>query len=198
MAQNDAAAKTSLDKMSKKFQAYKGAFVEFTLTMENAQEKIKETSKGKAWTKGKAYKIELMGAETFFDGVTQWTYMKDAGECNISTPDLNNENTFNPSKLFTSYTTGYKIRYIKDVFENNRALQIIDLFPIDVKKSEFNRIRLKLDKDKNTIYQIIRYGKDGNDYTITVVSLKEETALADVLFKFDKAKYPNVELIDLR
>jgi outer membrane lipoprotein-sorting protein len=68
----------------------------------------------------------------------------------------------------------------------------------EVKSSEFNRIKVKIDKDKKQIYQIIRYGKDGNDYTITLSKITKESTLADAMFKYDKTKHPDVELIDLR
>lgn len=198
--QDDAKAKSILESMSKKYQSYKGVSIEFNLTMENAQEDIKETSSGKAWVKGKMYKINIMGVETYFNGTTMWSYMKDAEEVNISTPDPKDENVLDPSKIFSSYSEGYRIRFIEDVFQNNRALQVIDLLPLPekVKSTEFNRIRIKIDKDKNQIYQIIRYGRDGNDYTITLTKLTAENALSDSIFEFDKAKHAGVEIIDLR
>ncbi|MBN2668239.1 MAG: outer membrane lipoprotein carrier protein LolA [Bacteroidales bacterium] len=197
-SQDDTKAKSILDAMAKKFQAYKGMVIEFSLTMENAQEEIKETAKGKAWVSGKQYKIDLMGVETYFDGTTQWSYMKDAEEVNVTTPDPKDNNSFDPSKLFSTYTEGYKIRYIQEVFENTRALHIIDLLPIDVKGSEFNRIRIKVDKDKNIIYQMIRFGKDGNDYTITITKITEDSSLVPAMFKYDPKQHPGVEIIDLR
>ncbi len=198
MAQTDAKAKTILDKMASKFQKYQGIDIEFSLTMDNAQENISETSRGKAWVKGNLYKIDLMGVETYFNGKTLWSYIKDAEEVNVSEPDGNDKNAFNPSKLFNSYQEGYKVRYLREVFESNRALHIIDLFPKDVKGSEFSRIRIKVDKDENAIYKIIRFGKDGNDYTVTVFKAKENKTLQDNMFTFDAKKYPDVEMIDLR
>jgi outer membrane lipoprotein-sorting protein len=198
IAQTDAKAITILDNMAYKYKAYKGVDIAFSLTMENAQEDIKETSKGNARVKGNKYKINIMGVETYYDGTNMWSYMVDAEEVNLTTPDPEDESTFDPSKLFTTYQDGYKIKYVREVFQHNRALHIIDLFPKDVKGSEFSRIKLKVDKDKNTIYQMIRYGKDGNDYTITLSKISENKTLTDAMFKFNKAKHPDVEIIDLR
>ena len=189
-----------LDKVAKEYKSYKGVAIDFSLKMDNAQSDVHETSKGKAWAKNKMYKINLMGVETYFDGTTKWSYMKDAEEVNVTSPDPNDKNSFNPTQLFTEYQNGYRVEYKKEMFENNRALQFIDLLPIQekVKTSEFNRIKLKIDKDKNQIYQIIRYGKDGNDYTITINKLEKNNSLQDSMFKYDKTKYPDVEIIDLR
>ena len=197
-SQKDQKAVDILKKVANKYKSYKGAAIQFSLKMDNAQEDIHETSKGQAWVKGNKYKVDLMGVETYFDGTTKWSYMKDADEVNITTPDPKDKNTFDPSKLFTEYEEGYKVRYIREVFQHNRALHQIDLFPLDIKGSEFNRIRIFVDKDKNQIYQIIRFGKDGNDYTITLSSIKKDATLTDAVFKYDASKHPDVELIDLR
>ncbi len=189
-----------LDKVAKEYKTYKGAVIDFTLKMDNAQGDVHETSKGKAWAKGNMYKVNLMGVETYFDGTTKWSYMKDEEEVNVTTPDPNDKNSFNPTQLFTEYQNGYRVEYKKEMFENNRALQYVDLLPVQekVKSSEFNRIKVKIDKDKNQIYQIIRYGKDGNDYTITINKLEKNNSLQDSMFKYDKTKNPDVEIIDLR
>jgi len=199
-SQNDVKGKAILNKVAKKYKSYPAVSIDFVFTMENAQEDIKESSKGQAWMKGNSYKVILMGAETYFDGKTLWSYMPDAEEVNISTPDPTDKNTFNPSKLFVDYEEGYRIKFINEVFENNRALQIIDLLPLrdKVKSSEFNRIKIKVDKDKNQIYQVVRYGKDGNDYIITLTKLKVEKALNESVFKYNKVEHPDVEIIDLR
>ena len=197
-SQNSDKAMSILKKVAKQYKTYQGISIQFILTMDNAQEDINESSKGVAWVKKNKYKIDLMGVETYYDGTTKWSYIKDAEEVNITTPDPKDKNTFDPSKLFTEYEEGYKVRYKQEVFQNARALHEIDLLPIDVKGSEFNRIRIFVDKDKNQIYKIIRFGKDGNDYTITINKIKKEDGLSDTLFKFNPAKYPDIELIDLR
>jgi len=196
--QVDVKAKNILDKVAEINKAYKTQVIDFTFTLDNAQEDVKETSKGKAWVKGNKYKVDLMGVETYYNGKTMWSFLKEDEEVNVSTPDVNNKNTFNPSKLFTMYQTGYKIKFIHEMFQYNRALNIIDLYPIKVKESEFTRIRIKVDKDKNQIYQIVRFGRDGNIYTISLTKIIPNTSISDSFFVFDKSKYPNVELIDLR
>ena len=199
-AQDNIKAKEILKNVADKYKTYPAISVDFVFTMDNAQEDISESSKGQAWMKGEKYKVILMGVETYFNGELLWSYMPDAEEVNLSSPEPGDKNTFDPSSLFTSYEEGYKIRYINEMFEHNRALHIIDLLPKteDVKTSDFSRIKLKIDKDKNQIYQIIRYGKDGSDYTLTLSQLTVKKNLNDSMFIYDNTKHPEVELIDLR
>jgi outer membrane lipoprotein-sorting protein len=126
-----------------------------------------------------------------------WTYLKESNEVNITSPDPKDDNTLNPAKIFTIYESGYKIRFIRERFEKNRALYEIELYPIDLKK-DYTKINLKIDKDKNQIFSMKRFGKDGTDFYIEILNIKPNEEMADAMFVFDKSKYPKVEVNDLR
>lgn len=193
----DPKAKTILDQVSAKTKAYKSIEAEFGIIVESKQEKTKDSKKGKIWIKGNKYKADLAASNIFNDGKTQWTYMKDANEVNVTTPDPNDDSSLNPAKMFTIYEKGYKIKYIGEKFENARALYEIELYPIDLKK-DFTKITLKIDKTKMQIFSMKRFGKDGTDYTIEVVKMETDKEMADAMFTFDKTKYPKVEVNDMR
>lgn len=193
----DQKAKEILDKVSAKAKSFKSIYAEFNFKMVNEREDVSETYSGKLWNKAEKYKLELMGTVTYFDGTTIWTHMKDAEEVNISEPDPEDDNALNPAKIWTMYEKGFKWYYKQEKFEANRALIYIDLIPKDL-ESEYSRITLKIDKDKGMLYSMIRYGKDGNIYTITVINYKTDQPQTDSMFKFDKTKFPGVEINDLR
>lgn len=198
LAQDDVAkAKTILDKVAVKTKSYKTIYAEFKYTLENQQEDITETNAGKLWAKGNKYKIDVMGVETYFDGTTIWSYLKDAEEVNITEPDESEGESLNPTSILDNYEKDFKYYYKQEKFESNRALIIVDLIPRDLEK-EYSRIRLKIDKDKDMIFSIKRFGKDGNMYTITIVNYKTDEEYSDSMFKFDKTKHPKVEINDLR
>jgi outer membrane lipoprotein-sorting protein len=123
--------------------------------------------------------------------------MKEDKEVNISEVDLTDDKTLNPAKVFTMYQKGFKYKFVKEVFEDTRALYVIDLIPTNF-DGEFSKIRLQIDKSENTIYSMKRYGNDGNIYTIKIKNMEPNTPLDDAMFKFDKTKYPGVEVIDTR
>jgi|YNPMSStandDraft_1061717.scaffolds.fasta_scaffold00207_19 outer membrane lipoprotein-sorting protein len=193
----DPKAKSILDKVSAKNRAYKTITSEFAIVLENKQENIKDSKKGVIWIKGNKYKIDLHNSTIYFDGTTRWTYLKETNEVNITTPDNKDDQTLNPAKIFTIYESGFKIRFIRERFEKNRALQEIELYPIDLKK-DFTKINLKIDKDKNQIFSMKRFGKDGTDFYIEILSIKPNEEIADAMFVFDKSKHPKVEINDMR
>lgn len=193
----DPKAKTILDQVSAKTKAYKSIEAEFAIIIENKQEKINDSKKGKIFIKSNKYKVDLAISTIFNDGTTQWTYMKDPNEVNITTPDPNDDNTLNPAKLFTIYEKGYKVRFIKEKFEKNRALYEIELYPIDLKK-DFSKITIMIDKQKMQLFSMKRFGKDGTDYYIEIIKMDTDKEMADGMFTFDKTKYPKVEINDMR
>ena len=195
--QNDAKAIEILDKVSAHMKTFPAMYAEFQFTLENNQENITDKRYGKIWTKGSKYKIDMMGTVTYFDGKTQWTYLKESNEVNITNPDMDDDESINPAKIFDIYQKGFRVKYVAQKFEDTRALYIINLFPTDRSKP-FSRITLKIDKDKNELYFFKRYDKDGNYYTIKIGKIDKKTAFPDSMFIFNKAKYPGVEIVDLR
>jgi len=202
----DAKAKAILDKASAKARSFKTIYAEFTFALDNQQEDISETYSGKLWTKGEKYKLEIMGTTTYFDGKTIWTHMKEVDEVNIAEPDPDDDQALNPAKIWTMHEKGFKYYYKKEKFEANRPLQYIDLIPTEIDQGlssdkadvTYSRITLKIDKSKSMLYSMIRYGDDGNIYTIKVAKYKTNDFYFDTMFKFDKTKHPDVEINDLR
>ncbi len=193
----DPKAKTILDQVSTKTKAYKTIQAEFGIIIDNKQAKSKDSKKGTIWIKANKYKVDLASSIIFNDGKTQWSYMKDANEVNVTTPDPNDDSSLNPAKMFTIYEKGYKIRFIAEKFEGSRALYEIELYPINLKK-DFTKITLKIDKTKMQIFSMKRFGKDGTDYLIEVVKMETDKDMLDAMFTFDKTKFPKVEINDLR
>ncbi|MCX7954200.1 MAG: outer membrane lipoprotein carrier protein LolA [Bacteroidales bacterium] len=194
----DPKAKEILDKVAQKNKGYSSIYAEFGMVLENKKNNMKESQKGYIWIKSPKYKIDLSASRIYYDGKTQWVYNKKAKEVNISEPDTTEDNTLNPAKIFDIYKKDFKIRYIREKFEKNRALYEIELYPKDVKKVDFTKISLKIDKDKMQIFSMKRCGKDGTDFYLELIKIIPNPEISDTTFFFDKSKYPKVEIIDLR
>lgn len=195
----DPAAKKILDKVSAKTKSYETIQIKFSYTIEDKKENVNETNKGYAFLKGNKYKLMIPGTEVFSDGKTVWSYIKDAEEIDITEPGEEEESIFNPAKLFTIYEKGFKYSYLGENKESAVKYAVIDLFPENPGQKEYSRIRLFIDIEKDQIYSIKTFGKNGVDYTITVDEFKSGVKLPDALFVFDKSKYPaTVEVVDMR
>ncbi len=190
-------AKQILDKVAAKTKSYQTIRADFSFTLENLQAKMKDTHNGKIIIKGDKYKIDLMGVDTYFNGKTIWMHIKDAGEVNITEPDMMDDQTLNPAKIFTIYQDGFKYLHVGETTLNGKKTDIIDLFP-DKRDKPYSRIKLYIYQDNLQIGKISQIGKDGNNYIIDIKKMEVNAAIDDAQFTFDAAKNPNVDIIDMR
>ena len=197
-AQYDKKAKDILDKVSAKNKTYTSERVDFLYIHENVNEKTKNVKNGTLVLKGNKYKLDLMGNTIYCDAKTIWSYVKESNEVNISNVADQESSLFDPSKMFTIYQKGFKYKFIREKFENNRALYEIELYPEKVSESEYSKVRLLVDKDKMQLYLIQYFAKDANRVTIEIQKIVPNEAIADNSFIFDKTKYPKVEVVDMR
>ena len=106
------------------------------------------------------------------------------------------KNEISPNQLFTLYTKGYNYSLNTEV---KRAANqtVVDLMPTD-KKSNYFKVRLFIDKTTNMIAKATLFEKSGVRYTYELKNIKTNTLKNNNLFAFNAAKYPGVEVIDLR
>lgn len=198
-AQQDAKAKEILDKLSLTNKSYKTIQIDFAFTLENKTGSVTETNEGSVALKGKSYRLHMpaMGMEVFSNGLATWSYLTQSNEVNISETDAQSDASLNPANLFTIYEKGFKYTYIGEESVLGKTSQVIDLFPTD-KTKEFTKVRLYVDKTKSQILRAKTFNKDGNVYTLSLKNMKTDQNLTDDYFKFDPAKYPKVEINDMR
>jgi len=199
MAQQDPKAKEVLDKLSQTTKSYKSIQIEFSFTLENKKNNVNQTNEGEVVLKGKSYRLHMpvFSMEIFSDGITTWSFLTEAKECNITGVEEDNDGSLNPANIFTIYEKGYNFTYVGEENLAGKAVHVLDLFPVD-KSKDFIKVRLYVDKVKNQIAKAQTFNKDGNTYILVLKSMKTNVDFNDDYFKFDKSKYPGVEMNDMR
>jgi outer membrane lipoprotein-sorting protein len=197
-AQTDVKAKAILANVSRKYRSYDIIKTDFTYTLENPQAHTKETQTGTIYVKSKTnkYKVILKGQELISDGKNQWVYLKADKEVQLSAVD-NDPDRLNPAQIFTIYETGFKYIYSGDAKVNGRVNNIIDMTPVDSKRTFF-KVRLNIDKLNNQITNAVIFDKNGNKYTYAMESFTPNFKVSESIFAFDPKQYPGVEVVDLR
>lgn len=198
LGKSDPAAKKILDAVSAKFKTYKAVQATFTFKSEDGKGKVLGVKKGTLYTKGNKYRVSITGGQDIFcDGATVSTYDKGANEVTISKFEAS-ANSITPQKLFTNfYDKDFLYKLNGEKKEAGKTLQEIELTPVDKSKSFF-KVLVWVDKATQTIYSTRVMEKSGNKYTYTVGSLNGNANITDAQFVFNKAKYPGVEVVDLR
>lgn len=196
-AQTDIKAKTILAEVSKKYQSFNSVKADFSYTIDNPQAKVKDTQSGTLiLSKVNKYKVTLKGQELISDGRSQWIYLIADKEVQLNHVD-NSPNALNPANMFTIYEKGFKHLYVGDSKVNGRTCHVIDLIPLDDKRSFF-KVRLQIDKINKLITNALIFDKNGNRYTYSIKSFTPNINVSDSTFTFDSKKYPGVEVVDLR
>ncbi len=191
-AQNE--TKDILDKSAAKIKNYKAVEIDFRVTMENKEENIREEHKGKAYMKGSLYKLEIMDVINYYDGINIYTYMPEVQEVNIKNPTDEEEEMLNPTKIFNIHNTGFKQKMIS----TNNGIAYIELYPTDLKKN-YIKIGIWVKTTDYLIQKVESFGKDGNNLIIDIQNIKQPATIpSDSFFKFDTAKHPEVEIVDMR
>jgi outer membrane lipoprotein-sorting protein len=194
-SQTDTKAKSILDKTSEKTRSFPSITATFEFTMQNDDAGLKETTKGSLILQKDKYKLSFNGIEIFSDGKTQWTYMNEAQEVNITNVG-SDEESINPATIFTIYEKGYKNTYLGESTNGQKKTYKIELIPL-VKK-EFLRLIIEIDQSNYQILGAKMFGKDENNFTINVLSMETNKTYEPSSFIFDPKKNPKVEVIDMR
>lgn len=196
IAQVDQKAKTILDQVSAKTQSYPSITADFIFKLENQAAKVNESNKGTIIIQGSKYLLSITGFEIISDGKTNWTYMKDANEVSITDATSDEGLGINPAKIFTIYNQGFKNSYLGESASNNKQVHKIELLPTTAK--EFKKIILEIDKTNSQITSAVIYGADNITYTISIGKMDTTKKYPESTFTYNKSKYPNAEIVDMR
>lgn len=177
-------AKNVLDKAAANITVKSGVKASFNMTGSHG------STSGIILVKGKKFHASTPQAIIWFDGKTQWTYMKNNDEVNISTPTEAQLQAINPYNFINLYKSGYTSTlnksgsdFIVHLTATSKEKKIQELF-ITVNKKSYIPTQVKLLQGKKWII-------------FDVKDLKKQT-IADSEFRFNAKDFPNAEVIDLR
>lgn len=142
---------------------------------------------------GDKFRITSQDLSVWYNGKTQWTYMPSAGEVNITEPTAEELQQINPFAIVNAMRRGYKA-----AITSRTAANTVLTLTATARRPEIKKAVLTL--SNATLYpsKIILTMADGSVTAITVSNVKAGAAQAASAFVFNPAKYPGVEVVDLR
>tara|TARA_B100000945_G_C20420090_1_gene617479 strand:+ start:1368 stop:2003 length:636 start_codon:yes stop_codon:yes gene_type:complete len=189
-SQSSEDAKKLLDDVSTKISSFESISFDFTYSLNNKEEQIKQETNGNVTVSGDNYKLNYLGLIQLFDGKKIYTIIPENEEITISKADNENDIGINPSKLLTFYKSGYK--YFMDIKQKHldRSIQFIKLVPYD-KNSDLNYLLLGIDIKTKDIFRLIEIGKNETITTLTINNQKTNMILDKSFFSINLDDYPN-------
>ncbi len=177
-------ARQVLDKAAQTVTSESGVMANFKLT-----NSVGSTS-GTIAIKGRKFHATTPQAIVWYDGKTQWTYMKNNDEVNITTPTAAQQQAINPYTFINMYRQGYKYTmnkttsdYTVHLTAESSSKKIQEMF-ITVDKKSYHPTQVKI--------------LQGKKWTTFDVSGIKKQPIADATFHFSQKDYPSAEVIDLR
>ena len=176
-------AKQVLDKAAANVSVKSGAKASFSIKGDQMN------ASGTIAIKGKKFQATIPQATIWFDGKTQWTYMKKNEEVNVANPTDAELATINPYNFIYMYQKGYKY-----TMEKKNGSFIVYLTGSDKRGIQEMYITIH---QKTYIPSQIRMRQQKGWTTITISGFKQ-SKLSDGMFRFNSKDFPNAEVIDLR
>ena len=153
------------------------------------------TENGFLLLKGEKFYLNNGNIQSWYDGKTQWSYVADTEEVNISHPTSEELQSINPYLILMRYKSDFSYTYKGEQTRNGAKGHEVVLKPKHGRGTEIIRVFI------SKAYQPLAMKVEKNGKTlseINITSFRTDQHLEDGMFRFNKTLYPNAEIIDLR
>lgn len=181
---NSNAAKKVLDKAVAKLNIKGGTTASFSITGNKIG-----TQKGSISIKGNKFHASTASAIVWYNGKTQWTYVKKNEEVNVSTPSAAQQSSMNPYTFVNLYKKGYNMQLNKTASGNQVHLKAQN------QKASIKEAYILVDGNNNI--KEVKMRQASGWVTISISNIQQKS-LSDATFTFNAKDYPKAEVIDLR
>ena len=177
-------AKSVLDKAAANITVKSGVQAKFKMTGSMGN------TSGTIAIKGRKFHATTPQAIVWFDGKTQWTYMKNNDEVNVTTPTESQLQAINPYNFINLYKNGY------DATLNSSCKDYVVHLTASTKDKKIRELFITVNKSSNTPTQVKLL--QGTKWTIFDISDLKKQNVPDSQFRFNAKDFPQAEIIDLR
>lgn len=180
-------AEKTIEAVSKKLNSAKSLQVHFTL-LSNGQ-----AVKGEMLVAGNKFYIETPQIAAWHNGQFQWVLNKNDREVNLSQPDPVEIQQINPLSVISNFKNNFSA-----TVEKSTTTQTVILLTPKQKSNEIHTASLTINKATSLPDTITVTLNNGQSISIHISSIKTGNKVNASVFQFDKKKYPNAQIIDLR
>lgn len=151
------------------------------------------SSSGTLSTQGKMFHLSMPEIKVWFDGRNQWAYSAQTGEANLSEPTAAELAETNPLSILSGLGSNFTFLRLKAPAGQER----IQLTP-KKKTDGLSSAVLVIDSSTSLPRELTVKDSHGRSVTVKLSSVKGGKTKPRGAFTFNPARYPGVEVIDLR
>ncbi len=137
------------------------------------------------------FKLESKDVAVWYNGVTQWTYIKSNQELSITDPTADELMECNPFAILNFYSKKYNARRLAGTGNN------IEMTSKD-SNSTIRKAVITIDSKTYLPTKLNVTLSNGRTMSAVISSIVRGKRQAATAFTYDKTKYPSLETIDLR
>lgn len=182
-----------LDRAAKTFTSAGGIRANFTFN-NYASGKHAGGASGTIYISGNKYKVVVPQMITWYDGKTQWAYVKANNEVNVSNPGPSEQ--LNPYTFVHLYKNGYRTAFGKTKKSAGRPVYEVHLTAVGHKP--ISEAWLTIDRETYVPLCIRVRQSSRNWLSIYLRGFRTKQHFSTSFFQFNSKEYPKAEVIDLR
>ena len=176
-----------LGRVAAKLKSSPSIVASYRLTTDGASQR------GTLTVAGNCFTIDAPGLRSWYDGKTQWTYSSQTGEVNITEPSPEEVEQINPFAVINAFRQGYKSQFVPAAAGLKKIKMTSSVPGNDISNVLFTVSDKTLDPA-----EIVLTLSSNQVIVIRIDSVKAGVKMPASSFRFDKSKFPGVEVVDLR
>lgn len=186
--------KAVLDAAVDKLENSGGVRGQFTITHFEGTKEV-GTTQGHLTMKGDKYTLTTPEHITWYDGETQWTWLKSSNEVNVTRPTQTELRKSSPAALLGAYKKGYKLSMKRSKLRGQKVWEITMTAVSSASRPE--RVVIDIAEESYTP-MCLRARNDGNWTRFAIYEYAVKQNFSDDDFRFKQSDYPSAEVVDLR
>lgn len=167
---------------------------DFTIKVSEKNSVNSQLISGKIVLRANQFFLESNELKVWFDGKTQWAYMKESNEVNISEPETDELAQINPIAIISAFKAASQIQFSKTKNPQNHVIELT----AKNKKADFNKVIIQINKTTKDLQSIMIEYKNGTQNIIQFTNYQKGVNVKPEVFKFDKSKVRDAVVNDLR
>jgi outer membrane lipoprotein carrier protein len=198
-ADNDPKAKALLDKVKKQYEGYSALVSIFKLEMTFAEQSKPEVQTGKFYQQGDKYRFDNGKDFIISDGKLVWQKSNNTVLITNANRKSNSGSMMSPKDLMKIYEKpDYTYAITGERVENWSKKATVITFKPNNRRSDYTKIEVVVDQKTNYVVSIKVFERDQSHYKLNLDLPVVNTIQDGALFTFDKSKYANVKIEDMR
>ena len=180
-------AKTTVTTCSAALKAAPSLTATFLLDSDNGQ------IPGSLTMSGRCFKLITDRLSIWYDGKTQWTYVPENEEVNITEPTADELLETNPVEIINASMSKYSARVVR----TEGSVRTIELKPLKPGSSIVSA-ELSIDTARNLPTRVVAVFTNGSRLIANIANVKIGKAIPRSAFVYDTKLHPSAETVDLR